>query len=117
MNADDALLVFATFPDAEKAREVGRTLVSERLAACVNILTAPVDSIYTWQGKIEAASETLALLKTTRAVYRKLEARLRALHPYEVPEIIALPLAAGLPAYLQWVAANCDAADDAQARG
>ncbi len=103
----EALLVFTTFPDAGKAREVGRALVAEKLAACVNVLIAPVASIYTWQGKLEENDETLALIKTTHAAYPKLADRLRALHPYEVPEIIAIEIAAGLPAYLQWLAAGC----------
>ena len=99
----DALLVFSTFPDAARAREVGRQLVAERLAACVNLLPG-VTSIYVWQGREEESAETLALCKTRREIYPALEARLRELHPYEVPEIVAVELAAGLPAYLQWVA-------------
>ncbi len=106
-SADEILLVFATFPDLARAREIGRILVAERLAACVNVLSAPVESIYTWQGQQEEAAETLALIKTTRARYDALQERLRALHPYDVPEIIALPLAAGLPDYLRWVGESC----------
>ena len=105
MTKPDALLVFSTFPDAVRAREVGRVLVAERLAACVNVLPG-VTSIYVWQGQQEESAEALALLKTRRALYPALEARLRALHPYEVPEIIAVDLTAGLPAYLQWLAAQ-----------
>ncbi len=96
------LLVFSTFPDHATAREIARTLVAERLAACVNLLPA-VTSIYVWQGEHTESEETLALLKTPRDRYPALETRLRALHPYEVPEIIAVELAAGLPAYLRWV--------------
>ena len=107
VSADDVLVVFATFPDPDKAREIGRLLVTERLAACVNILSAPVESIYTWQGQQEETTETLTLFKTTRAAFPGLQERLRALHPYEVPEIIALPLAAGLPEYLRWVGESC----------
>ena len=99
----DALLVFSTFPDAARARAIGRRLVAERLAACVNLLPG-VTSIYVWQGKEEESAETLALIKTRRALYPALEARLRELHPYEVPEIVAVELAGGLPAYLQWLA-------------
>ena len=99
----DALLVLSTFPDAARAREIGRQLVTERLAACVNLLPG-VTSIYVWQGKEEESAETLALIKTRRALYPALEARLRELHPYDVPEIVAVELAAGLPAYLQWLA-------------
>ena len=119
MRADtDTLLIFSTFPDPGKAREIGRTLVSERLAACVNVLAASVESIYTWQGKLEENTEALAFIKTTRGTYPRLEARLRELHPYDVPEIIAVPLAAGLPDYLRWVVENCatpaDETGDAQ---
>ena len=99
----DALLVFSTFPDAARAREIGRRLVAERLAACVNLLPG-VTSIYVWQGREEESAETLALIKTRRALYPVLEARLRELHPYEVPEIVAVELTAALPAYLQWLA-------------
>ena len=103
--AVETLLVLSTFPDEAKAREVGRTLVAERLAACVNVLPG-MTSIYVWQGKQEEAPEVLALIKTTRARYPALETRLRELHPYEVTEILALDVAAGLPAYLEWVATN-----------
>ena len=96
-------LVFCTFPDAAQARAVARTLVAEKLVACVNLLPA-VTSVYTWQDDLEETTETLALLKTPRALYTTLETRLRALHPYEVPEIIAVELTAALPTYLQWVA-------------
>ena len=106
-DANETLLVFTTFPNGEQAREIGRTLVTERLAACVNVLTAPVESIYTWQGQREETAETLTFIKTTRACYPALETRLRALHPYDVPEIIAVPLAAGLPDYVRWVGESC----------
>lgn len=96
------LLVFCTFPDPTTARDIARTLVAEKLVACVNLLPA-VTSIYVWQGQQEESTETLALLKTPRALYAALETRLRDLHPYEVPEIIALEPTAALPAYLQWV--------------
>ena len=99
----DALLVFSTFPEAARAREIGRQLVAERLAACVNLLPG-VTSIYVWEGKEEESAETLALIKTRRELYPALEARLRELHPYEVPEIVAVEWAAALPAYRQWLA-------------
>ena len=101
----DALLVFSTFPDDARARQIGRELVRERLAACVNILPGAT-SLYVWEGKLEESAETLAIIKTRRAVYPALEARLRELHPYEVPEIVAVALTAGLPAYLEWLAAG-----------
>lgn len=104
---DDVLLVFSTFPDDAKAREAARILVGERLTACANLLSG-VTSLYVWQEKTEEVAEVLTIFKTTRATYPALGARLRALHPYELPEIIALPLAAGLPAYLDWVAAGSE---------
>ena len=99
------LLVFSTFPDAACARETARTLVSERLAACANVLPG-VTSLYVWQGEQTESEEVLAMFKTRREVYPALEARLKSLHPNEVPEIVAVDLAAGLPAYLEWVAAG-----------
>lgn len=95
-------LVLSNVPDAATADKVAQALVQERLAACVNQL-APCRSTYVWQGQLEQATEIPLLIKTTAATYPRLEARLRALHPYEVPEIIALPLAAGWPDYLGWV--------------
>ena len=95
------VLVFSTFPDLEQAKGVARMLVSEQLAACANVLPG-VTSIYVWQGEQHESSETLVLFKTRGDAYPALEARLRALHPYEVPEIVAVDLAAGLPAYLRW---------------
>lgn len=96
------LLVFCTFPDEAVARSVATTLVEEQLVACVN-LNPGVTSIYRWEGKVETAGEVLALMKTTPAAYDALEARLQALHPYEVPEILAVPVERGLPTYLRWV--------------
>jgi periplasmic divalent cation tolerance protein len=104
--SEEVLLVLSTFPDVETARRISRQLVEERCAACANILPQ-VESIYWWEEKVESGDETLALFKTSADRYEALEATLRQLHPYEVPEIIALPLEAGLPAYLEWVARNC----------
>ena len=98
-----AFIIFSTFPDAEIARKAARTLVEEKLAACANIVPQ-VESIYHWQGKIESNTEVLVIFKTTRERYAEFEQRLRALHPYEVPEIVALEPTAGLPAYLDWIA-------------
>jgi periplasmic divalent cation tolerance protein len=97
------LVVLSTFPDAETAARVARTLVDERLAACVNLLPA-VRSIYRWQGAISDDAESLAIIKTTADRYAALAARITALHPYQVPEIVALPLADGHPPYLAWLA-------------
>ena len=97
------IVVFSTFPNEDKAAEIARTLVSEGLAACAN-LVPPVRSIYRWQGELCDERETLAILKTTRERFDALRDRLVALHPYEVPEVIALPVEAGHPPYLDWVA-------------
>jgi len=98
-----ALVVLSTFPDAAKAAEVGRVLVDEQLAACVNLVPA-IRSIYRWQGAVHDDAEALAIIKTTPERYPALASRLAALHPYEVPEILALPLADGHPPYLAWLA-------------
>ena len=99
------LAVFSTFPNPDKAAEVARILVTEQLAACVNLL-GPVRSIYRWQGEISDDSETLAVIKTTRERFEALKARLVELHPYEVAEVIALPVEAGHAPYLAWVEAE-----------
>lgn len=101
----EVIMVLCNVPDAALAQQIAETLVGEQLAACVNIM-APCRSVYRWQGKLENASEVPLQIKTTAVAYPALQARLLQLHPYEVPEIIALPLAAGLPAYLTWVAAE-----------
>lgn len=101
----DVLVVMCTFPDAATARRVARELVDRRLAACVSLIPA-VESVYRWQGAVESANEVLAVCKTTAEAYPALEGGLRSLHPYEVPEILALPVAAGLADYLSWVGAN-----------
>jgi periplasmic divalent cation tolerance protein len=101
--SDAVLLVLCNTPDEACAQQIANTLLERRLAACVNLL-APCRSVYRWQGKIETATEHPLLIKTTATRYAELEAALRELHPHEVPEIIALPVSAGLPAYLAWVA-------------
>jgi periplasmic divalent cation tolerance protein len=101
----NVLLVMTTLPDAATAERIAAELVAARLAACVNVL-APVRSVYRWQGAVETADEVPLLAKTTRERYVALEAALRAAHPYELPEIVALPVAAGLAPYLEWVAAE-----------
>jgi len=103
MRPDDVLLVFTTLPDRDAAQNLANTLITEKAAACVNILGA-CTSVYRWQGVIENAAEIPLLIKTTAARYDVLEAVIRRLHPYELPEIIAVPVAHGLPGYLQWVA-------------
>ena len=98
----DLRLILCTFPDADQARTIGATLVGEQLAACVNLIPG-VESIYRWQGAVEASAEVLAIFKTTAPAYPAFEARLRALHPYEVPEIIALEPDQVSPAYARWM--------------
>ena len=102
---DDVLLVFCHAPDASTARLIATLLLESRLAACVNI-GPRCDSIYRWQGAVEEAVEFPLVIKTTRSRYAQVEALIRAKHPYEVPEIIAIPVERGLPAYLAWVAAQ-----------
>jgi len=101
-----ALIVFSTFPDAETARAIARSVVEEQLAACANVLPG-VESIYRWKGAIETSGEVMIIFKTTGERYPGLEARIKKLHPYEVPEIVALHPSAGLPAYLRWVEESC----------
>ena len=101
-DANPVWLVVTTMPDEATARSVARELVERRLAACVNVM-APCWSVYRWQGELDSAAEIPMLAKVTAAGYPALEAALRALHPYELPEIVALPVAAGLPGYLDWV--------------
>lgn len=100
---DSVLVVLTNCPDVEVADRIARTIVEQRLAACVNRL-APVESVYRWQGAVERATEVPLLIKTTRERYAEIEQAIRALHPYEVPEIIAMPVSAGLASYLRWVA-------------
>ena len=100
-----SFVVFSTFPDADTAARIARTLVDEQLAACVNVVPA-VRSIYRWEGKVCDEAEVLAVIKTTAERYAALAAKLAELHPYQVPEVIALPLADGHPPYLAWLAAQ-----------
>ena len=103
--SNEVLLVLTNLPDREAAERLANTLIEEKAAACVNILGA-CTSVYRWQGAVENAEEIPLLIKTTSARYAALEATIRRLHPYELPEIIAVPLAQGLPDYLDWVASE-----------
>jgi len=96
------VLILATFPSAEVARQIGTELVESQLAACVNLLPQ-IESIYRWQGKVETAEECLAIFKTTHERSDALAAWLRERHPYEVPEILFIPVESGLSDYLAWV--------------
>lgn len=97
----EPMSVYTTFPDAESANRIAGILVEERCAACANIFA--IQSIYRWEGKIERAPEVAMFLKTTHDVYPALERRLRELHPYEVPALVALPVLAGFAPYLAWI--------------
>lgn len=99
---NETLLLLTNLPDEASASVLATHLVEHRLAACVNQL-APVRSIYRWQGQVTQANEVPLLIKTTRERYAAVEAAVRALHPYDVPELIAVPVETGLAAYLDWV--------------
>ncbi len=103
MKTTPCQLVLTTCPNRRAANRIARALVGERLAACVNIVPI-AQSVYRWRGKIESAPEFLLVIKSLRRVYKRLEARLRALHPYELPEVIAVPIAGGYRNYLAWIA-------------
>ena len=98
----EALLVFTNLPDRDAAAKLARALVEQRLAACVNVL-APCTSVYRWKGDVEEAQEVPVLIKTRAARYAELERAIRKLHPYELPEVVAVPIVHGLPEYLEWV--------------
>ena len=105
MDPKSAIVVLVTAPTPERAAELARTLVTERLAACGNVVPG-LRSIYRWEGKVQEDEEALLLLKTTRGRFEALRDRVLALHPYQVPEVIALPVEAGSAAYLDWIAAE-----------
>jgi periplasmic divalent cation tolerance protein len=99
---NDLLQVYTTLPSQEQANDLARRLVDARHAACVQVL-GPVQSTYRWEGQVEQAHEWLLAAKTTAAAYAALEQAIREAHPYQVPEILAVPVAAGNAAYLDWV--------------
>lgn len=100
-----AIVCFCACPERETAERIASALVGERLAACVNVLPG-VSSLYRWQGKVERAEETMLMIKTVSGRLDALSARVAQLHPYELPEVIAVEAAGGLPACLDWVAAQ-----------
>ena len=104
--AEKILLALSTFPDAEIARRISNQLVSERFAACANILSS-VESIYRWNEKIESGNEIFTFFKVSENRQSAFQEKLRSLHPYDIPEIIFVPVASGLQEYLQWVSENC----------
>jgi periplasmic divalent cation tolerance protein len=105
MSPEDPIVVFLTASSGEEASRLAELLIGAHLAACVQILPE-MESVYRWQGKIERQSEILLIAKTTAAKFAELEREVRALHSYETPEIIAIPLVAGSTKYLEWLAAS-----------
>ena len=102
MDSHQYQLVLTTCPDAAAAERIAHALVSERLAACVNVLPI-AKSIYLWKGKVESAAEQLLVIKSMARAYRAIQTRILELHPYELPEVIAVPVADGNPNYLAWI--------------
>lgn len=99
----DKIVVMVTCGSRAEAKKIARAVVEARLAACANVLGGPVQSIYRWKGKVGTAKEVLVLLKSTRKRFSALERAIRRLHSYDTPEIIAVPIAEGARAYLQWI--------------
>ena len=104
--ANKVLLALSTFPDRETAQRISNQLITEKFAACANILPG-IESIYRWKEKIETGNETLVIFKLSEDRQSAFQEKLRSLHPYEVPEIILVPITTGLPEYLRWVAESC----------
>lgn len=105
------IVVLTNLPDSGSAFNLARTIVQRRLAACANVLP-PATSFYRWQGREEEATEVPVIIKSTRERYPELESAIRELHPYDLPEIIALPVERGLENYLGWVEAECNSPPD-----
>ncbi len=106
----DVQIVFCTVPDPETGQRIAERLVEYRLAACVNLLPG-LKSVYRWKGELCTDTEILLMIKSGTADYADLEAAIRELHPYELPEIIAVPLSNGLPEYLEWVCSRKNEAE------
>jgi periplasmic divalent cation tolerance protein len=104
--SDKVFLALSTFPDLETAQRIAKQLVTEKFAACANILPA-IESIYRWKEKLESGNEAFVFFKVSEDRKSAFQEKLSALHPYEVPEIIFVPISSGLPEYLRWVAENC----------
>ncbi len=98
----EVIQVVSSTPTAEDAERIGQQLIEQRLAACVQVV-GPIRSIYRWEGKVETANEWLCLVKTRRELFNEVEQAIRSLHPYEVPEILALPIACASGAYVDWL--------------
>jgi periplasmic divalent cation tolerance protein len=99
------VVVFVMVSDEKEATKIVRNLLKERLIACANIV-GPVSSLFWWKGKIDKASEFLVIMKSRKNLFKKLSERVKELHSYEVPEVIALPITEGLPSYLNWLGAS-----------
>lgn len=100
----DKIVVLVTCRSESEARRIARKLVEARLAACGNVLRAPVQSIYRWKGRVETANEVLLVIKSSRKRFTAVQATIKRLHSYDVPEIIVIPIAGGSPEYLGWLA-------------
>ena len=105
---ESSILILTTLPERAQAEAVARELVTSRLAACIQI-GSTVESLYHWQGQIETAVEIPLAIKTRAALYTQVEEAIRRLHPYELPEIVAVPISGGLPGYLAWITAETKA--------
>lgn len=99
----EPILVITHFPDKTGAIALAEALIDRHLAACVNVL-GPCTSVYRWQGQVESADEIPVLIKTQQQHYVQVEQLIKMMHPYELPEVIMVPIMGGLPAYLQWIA-------------
>jgi periplasmic divalent cation tolerance protein len=107
MRMDGALQVFCTIDTEQAAQALAHGVVDERLAACAQVV-GPISSTYRWRGAVETAAEWLLLIKTTPEAFPRLRQELIERHPYDVPEVVAVPIAEGNPAYLDWIAASVD---------
>ncbi|MDR4518494.1 MAG: divalent-cation tolerance protein CutA [Nitrosomonas sp.] len=101
----EAILILTNFPDKESASKLAHKLIDEQLAACVNIMNT-CTSIYRWQDVTESADETPVFIKTRQKHYKQVEELIKSMHPYELPEVIIVPITGGMPAYLQWIIAE-----------
>jgi periplasmic divalent cation tolerance protein len=110
------IVVLVTCGSANEARKIARAVVEQRLAACANILASPVQSVYRWKGKVESAKEFLLIIKTTQSRFAEVSAAIKGLHSYDVPEIIALPIARGAANYLDWISKSVATADGIKSR-
>ena len=111
--SEQYLIILNTCPDKESANRVANTLVENRIAACVNIIPG-LTSVYHWQGKIERSEEYLLVIKSTQTAYEQVESTIRLTHPYELPEVIAVPLTTGFAPYLAWISKNIEPPNNEQ---